>query len=228
MRKNIYLETEKTGARLKEARLAKQMTLSEFYTPITKHIGNCSSIESGRRRIGKRLSKEILEHHRINPRYLNTGMGEMFLKSDDPNEQLPHLEEGVPYFNINFSEMTFGELQVFQEPPEYYVNYRPFNDCDAYLPIYGDSMYPKFTSGEIIIVKEIRNRDVIQWGEAYLIVTDERANNITTVKLLFEHPNSEQIVLRSLNPDYKGDTVLQRAVIKRMFLVKGKVTRNHL
>lgn len=228
MRKNIYLETEKTGARLKEARLAKQMTLSEFYTPITKHIGNCSSIESGRRRIGKRLSKEILEHHRINPRYLNTGMGEMFLKSDDPNEQFPHLEEGVPYFNINFSEMTFGELQVFQEPPEYYVNYRPFNDCDAYLPIYGDSMYPKFTSGEIIIVKEIRNRDVIQWGEAYLIVTDEQANNITTVKLLFEHPNAEKIVLRSLNPDFKGDTVLQRAVIKRMFLVKGKVTRNHL
>jgi phage repressor protein C with HTH and peptisase S24 domain len=89
-------------------------------------------------------------------------------------------------------------------------------------------MYPKFTSGEIIIVKEIRNRDIIQWGEAYLVVADERANNITTVKLLFEDPNPEKIVLRSLNPEFKGDTVIQREVIKRIFLVKGKVTRNHL
>lgn len=228
MRKNIYLETEKAGTRLREVRLTKQMTLSQFYTPITKHIGNCSSIESGRRRIGKRLSKEILEYHRINPRYLNTGMGEMFLRSEDPAEQLPQMEEGVPFFNVNLTEMTFGGLQVFQDPPEYYVNYRPFNDCDAYLPIYGDSMSPKFTSGEIIIVKEIRNRDIIQWGEAYLVVTDEQANNITTVKLLFEHPNPEKIVLRSLNPEFKGDTVIQRGGIKRIFLVKGKVTRNHL
>lgn len=228
MRKNIYVEDNKTGARLKEARLVKQMTLEAFYSPITKHIGNCSSIESGKRNMGKRLSKEITEYHRINPRYLNTGMGEIFIKSLDEDENQPVLEEGVPYFNVNMSEMTFGRLQVFQEPPEYYVNYRPFNDCDAYLPIYGDSMYPKFSSGEIIIVKEIRNRDIIQWGEAYLVVTDEGANNITTVKLLFEHPHQDNFILRSLNPEYKGDTIVHRDAIKRIFLVKGKVTRSHL
>lgn len=228
MRKNIYLESDKTGARLREARFAKQMTLAEFYLPITRHIGNCSSIESGRRKIGKRLSKDILEYHKINPRYLNTGMGEMFLKDPGSTEQLPQLEEGVPYFNVNLSEINFGELHVFQEAPEYYVNYRPFNDCDAYLPIYGDSMYPRFTSGEIIIVKEVRNRDIIQWGEAYLIVTDEQSNNMTTVKLLFEHPDIEKIILRSLNPEFKGDTILQRDLIRSMFIVKGKVTRSHL
>ncbi|MBB2151838.1 helix-turn-helix transcriptional regulator [Pedobacter gandavensis] len=228
MRKNIYLESDQTGARLREIRLAKQMTLLQFYLPITKHIGNCSSIESGRRNIGKRLSKDIIDYHKINPRYLNTGMGEMFTRSSDPDEHLPQLEEGVPYFNVNLTEITVGELNVFQEPPEYYVNYRPFNDCDAYLPVYGDSMYPKFTNGEIIIVKEIKNREIIQWGEAYLVITDEISNNITTVKLLFEHQDPERILLRSLNPDYIGDTVLERKAIKRIFLVKGKVTRNHL
>lgn len=228
MRKNIYLESDQTGARLREIRLAKQMTLMQFYQPITKHIGNCSSIESGRRRIGKRLSKDMIDYHKINPRYLNTGMGEMFLRSADPDEHLPQLEEGVPYFNVNLTEITVGTLNVFQEPPEYYVNYRPFNDCDAYLPIYGDSMYPKFSNGEIIIVKEIKNMEIIQWGEAYLVVTDDISNNITTVKLLFEHQDPERILLRSLNPDYTGDTMLQRKAIKRLFLVKGKVTRSHL
>lgn len=228
MRKNIYLENDRTGARLKEARLAKQMTLAEFYTPITKHLGNCSSIENGRRNMGKRLSREITEYHKINIRYLNTGMGEIFLRSADNSSNPPRLEEGVPYFNVNLSEMTFGELQVFQEAPEYYVNYRPFNDCDAYLPVYGESMYPRYANGEIIIVKEIQNRNVIQWGEAYLVVTDEKANNITAVKLLFEHEQQEKLILRSLNPEYRGDTIVDKKVIKRMFIVKGKVTRNHL
>lgn len=228
MRKNSYAEAAHTGARLKEARIARQMTLIEFYGPITRHLGNCSSIESGRRNIGKRLSKDIMEHHGINPRYLSSGMGEIFLKSSLTPVQLLHEEQGVPYFNVNLSEITFGKLQAFQEPPEYYVNYRPFNDCDAYLPIYGDSMYPKFVSGEIIIIKEIRNPDVIQWGEAYLVVTDETTNSITAVKLLFEHNSPEKIVLRSLNPDFRGDTIIEREQIKRIFLVKGKVTRNHL
>ncbi|WP_316746649.1 helix-turn-helix transcriptional regulator [Pedobacter gandavensis] len=228
MRKNIYTESDQTGARLREIRFAKQMTLLEFYLPITKHIGNCSSIESGRRKIGKRLSKDIMDFHKINPRFLNTGMGEMFLKGSEGDANLPQLEEGVPYFNVNLTELTVGNLNVFQEPPEYYVNYRPFNDCDAYLPVYGDSMYPKFTNGEIIIVKEIKNREIIQWGEAYLVITDEVSNNITTVKLLFQHPDPELILLRSLNPEYIGDTVLKRKSIKRIFLVKGKVTRSHL
>ncbi|WP_316823205.1 S24 family peptidase [Pedobacter gandavensis] len=228
MRKNIYVESSQTGARLREVRLAKQMTLIQFYHPITQHIGNCSSIESGRRNIGKRLSKDIMEYHKINPRYLNTGMGEMFIRSSVSDDHLPQIEEGVPYFNVNLTEITVGDLNVFQEPPEYYVNYRPFNDCDAYLPVYGDSMYPKFTNGEIIIVKEIKNRDIIQWGEAYLVITDDISNNITTVKLLFEHPDPERILLRSLNPEYTGDTVLEKKAIKRIFLVKGKVTRSHL
>src|SRR3546814_3947882 len=64
----------------------------------------------------------------------------------------------------------------------------------AYLPIYGDSMYPRFVNGEIIAVKEIANRDVILWGEAYLVVTDERANGMITVKLLHQHEDADKII----------------------------------
>jgi len=77
-------------------------------------------------------------------------------------------------------------------------------------------------------VREVINKDIIQWGEAYLIITDEYANNITTVKLLFEHNSTSKIVLRASNPNYKGDTILDRNVIKRLFIVKGKITRNQL
>ena len=226
----LDLQLNKFGARLREAREAKEMRVVDFYTPITPHVSNCSAMEHGKRPVGKRFLYDVMNYHHINPAWMYDGEGEMFeeTKVGESEIALPPYERGVPFFNVNMSEISFEEYGLFNEAPEYYVNYRPFNDCDAYLPIYGDSMYPRYASGEIIAVREIHNFNIIQWGEAYLVVADDRANNMTTVKLLFEHPDEKKIVLRSSNPNFKGDTVVDRNCIKRMFLVKGKVTRNQL
>lgn len=204
------------------------MGKDEFYRPITPHISNCIAIENGKRKIGKRLSADIVKYYHINPEWLETGEGEMFDQSYANGGLSTITDPGVPFFNVNLSDISFEGFGMLKEPPEYYVSYRPFNDCDAYLPIYGDSMYPKYASGEIIAVREIVNFDVIQWGEAYLLVADERANGITTVKLLFEHSNQRKVILRSSNPNFRGDTVLDKEMIKRLFIVKGKVTRHQL
>jgi phage repressor protein C with HTH and peptisase S24 domain len=219
------------GPRLKEIRLSKKMTLQEFYSPITKHVNNFSPIEKGQRNIGKRLAEEVIAYYNINEVWLASGKGNMYL--DQPqlielNREDTLANDGVPFININLADYSAREFNILREKPEYYVNFRPFNDCDAYLPIYGDSMYPKYASGEIIAVREVPNKEIIQWGEAYLVITDEYANNITTVKLLFEHSKESKIVLRASNPNYKGDTILEREAIKRLFIVKGKITRNQL
>lgn len=223
------IQGDNFSVRFKEARIAKGMTLEQFYGPVTEHVSNCSAIENGKRKIGRRLSKDIINYHHLNQEWLRTGNGEMF------NKQITMIsgtstndEPSVPFFNVNMSEIRFSEQNMFSEPPEYYVNFKPFNDCDAYIPIYGDSMYPKYASGEIIAIREIRNFDIIQWGEAYLVIADDRANNIVTVKLLFEHPDERKLVLRSSNPSYRGDTVISKDFIKKMYIVKGKVTRNQL
>lgn len=228
--KRIDVQRDNFPSRLKEVRVAKSMTLEQFYSPVTEHVSNCSAIENGKRKIGKRLSKDIINCHHINEDWLITGDGEMFDQAVSPSTETISKQDypSVPFFNINLSEMHFGGQGLFMEPPEYYVNFRPFNDCDAYLPVYGDSMYPKYASGDIIAIREIRNFDVIQWGEAYLVVADERANNIATIKLLFEHPDERNLILRSSNPSFKGDTVISKEFVKKMFIVKGKVTRNQL
>jgi phage repressor protein C with HTH and peptisase S24 domain len=228
--KRTDIQGDNFSSRLKEVRAAKGMTLEQFYGPVTEHVSNCSAIENGKRKIGKRLSKDIICCHRINESWLITGEGEMFDKAGSSAAVAISEQDyqSVPFFNVNLSEIHFGGQDLFMESPEYYVNFRPFNDCDAYLPIYGDSMYPKYASGEIIAIREIRNFDIIQWGEAYLVVTDERANSIVTVKLLFEHPDEGKLILRSSNPNFKGDTVIGKEFIKKLFIVKGKVTRNQL
>lgn len=226
--KDTDSHVDKVGERLKAIRLSKNMTVEQFYGPITSHTSNCSAIENGKRRMGKRLSKDIIGFYQINEEWLQTGEGEMFGQQPTIVDTPAVSDPGVPFFNVNLSELSFEKTSMFSEPPEYYVNFRPFNDCDAYLPIYGDSMYPKYASGEVIVIREIVNFDIIQWGEAYLVVADHRANGITTVKLLFEHPDNNKLILRASNPNFKGDTVIDKAFIKKLYIVKGKITRHQL
>ncbi|MGV3761237.1 LexA family transcriptional regulator [Parapedobacter sp.] len=231
---SIDLQSEKIGPRLKEIRNALGMTVEEFYSPLMKAFNNGSSIENNKRNLGKRLAKDIIEYYNINPGFLDTGKGDKVLKvrpyhkkTFQPRPIDPG--ESVPFFDVKLTQLHAGLPDIFSEStPEYYVNYRPFNDCAAYLPVYGDSMNPRFVNGEIIAVKEVINRDVILWGEAYLVVTDERANSLITVRLLHQHEDTGKIILRASNPAYGGDTVIDKAAIVRLYIIKGKITRNQL
>lgn len=228
------LDRAKLGPLFKEARQAKNMTLEQFYGEIATHVNNFSAIENGSRVVGKRLSKDIISHHGINLKWLESGEGDPFLEAtvirNQAGQKQGFLEQAsmkqVPYYNLQLVEQVYDEGDVFRETPEFYVNFQPFNDCTAYLPVYGDSMLPRFVSGEIIAIKEVRNFDVILWGEAYLIATNERANHLVTVKLLFEHADENKLILRAANPAYPGDTVIEKRAIARLFIIKGKITRS--
>lgn len=232
MLENIDFQSENIGQRLREIRKEKGETVEQFYGPLMKSFSNGSSIENFRRKLGPRLAKDIIEYHHINPDYLATGKGEKFLavRKYRKGGVLAKSEmeiTDIPFYNVTLAEFAHEE-SIWKETPEYYINFRPFNDCRAYLPVYGDSMHPRYVSGEIIAIREISNPDVIQWGEAYLVITDERANNMATVKLLFQHTENDKIILRASNPEYSGDTVIAKDAIRKLYIIKGKITRHQL
>lgn len=233
---NIDLQSEHIGPRLKSIRNALKMTVEEFYSPFMKSFNNGSSIENNKRRLGRRLAKDIISHHGINPAFLSNGTGTMFsetsARSGSPlMRPAPAAanNSSVPYYEVSLATLEPSVYDVFREhAPEYYVDYRPLNDCTAYLPVYGDSMHPRFSGGEIVAVKEVTNPAIILWGEAYLVVTDERANNLITIRLVYQHKHPDKIILRAANPDYQGDTVVEKSTIRKLYLVKGKITRYQL
>src|SRR5690606_22657262 len=231
---SIDLQSEKIGPRLKDIRNSLGMTVEEFYSPLMKAFNNGSSIENNKRNLGKRLAKDIIEYYNINPAYLHTGKGEKIFKVRPYHKrtfqpQPAGNEESVPFFDVKLPQLQAGLPDIFSEStPAYYVNYRPFNNCSAYLPIYGDSMSPRFVNGEIIAIKDVSNRDVILWGEAYLVVTDHTANSLITVKMLHQHEDAGKIILRASNPAYAGDTVIDKTSITRLYIIKGKITRHQL
>lgn len=197
-------------------------TQSAFARRIGMQSGSISDVIRAKGGLGvSRMLKEKLQRIlNVNIHWLESGVGNMY-------KDTPVVEEksgGVPLYSTNLQ----GEsaIKSFKElKPEYFVNFRPFNDCSAYIPVFGDSMYPKYASGEIVAVKELTNKDVIQWGEAYFIITDESSNNLKMIKAIHEHSDPNKLILRSSNPNYKGDTVILKNHIQTLYIIKGKITR---
>ncbi|NTD95633.1 helix-turn-helix transcriptional regulator [Agrobacterium tumefaciens] len=202
--------------------ILKFRTQRDFAVALNIKDGSLSDILRGRgSRISAFIKDRLVYKLNVNIEWLETGVGEPILKS---GPVISEAKEGVPYFDISLSDAD--TLILMEEQAEYFVNYKPFNDCTAYLPVYGDSMYPRYASGEIIAIREITNFDVLQWGEAYVVMTDEKANHLRSIKMIYQHTDQNKLILRSSNPNFKGDTVIDKSNIKSLYIIKGKITRN--
>jgi transcriptional regulator with XRE-family HTH domain len=218
------------GQRLRLVRESLNIKQGEFASMLGINQQNLSNYELEKRDIPDDVKVKILQIG-VNLNWLLTGQGEMKMQDVAPEENKPvknHTHSGVPYFSIDAMAHVSETFEVFDQQPEYYISYKPFDDCTAYLPVYGDSMVPVISSGEIIAVKRVENFDVLLWGEPYLIVTDSTSNNLRTVKLIYQHTDDARIILRACNPDFRGDTVIPKSSIVALFIVKGKISRRQL
>ncbi|TBO44235.1 hypothetical protein [Pedobacter kyonggii] len=57
-------------------------------------------------------------------------------------------------------------------------------------------------------------------------MTDEDSNSLRTIKLIFQHADNTKLILRSSNPNFKGDTVIRKKSIQALYIIKGKITWN--
>lgn len=137
-------------------------------------------------------------------------------------------EKKVPYYDIDVTSSITTSFSDVVEEPAFYVDYKPFNDCTAYVNNFGDSMFPKYKNGERLAVKQITNFDVLNWGETYLVVTNGNANDLKTVKDVHPHDDFDKVILRASNPAYKGDTPINKEDIIAMFAIKGKISQNFI
>lgn len=166
----------------------------------------------------------------VNIDWLLTGEGEMFRADTtsaeaDANESLPpdvsSTGEGIPFYDIDVMAHISEALDMADERAAGVMVVPGFRDCFACFPVYGDSMKPKISSGDIIAVSQPVPMDRILWGEIYLVVTD----CWRVVKTVHPGVTEEYIVLRSINPEYTGDTPVRRDDVYALYLVRGVVSR---
>lgn len=124
---------------------------------------------------------------------------------------------GVPFYDIDVTASNIVSFNDYPELPEYNVDFKPFNDCIAMLPVVGDSMYPEYKNGDIVAIKEAPTTHYC-YGETHLIITKE---GYRTIKKLRKHKDDDKIILKPVNPNYDEDTILKEDILK-LYLVKGQ------
>ena len=126
------------------------------------------------------VEKILLRYTDLSSDWLLTGRGEM-LKT--PANPLPPVVqkalnpgEGIPLIPIEaMAGALTCEQTVFEYECERYV-VPMFKGADFLIPVKGSSMYPKYSSGDIVACQRIPMNDIFfQWNKVYVIDTDQGA-----------------------------------------------------
>jgi len=218
--------------RLLEARKFLGLTQKQMAETLQVGQNTYSMIENSKISLTERNRSALAEKLRINPLWLDTGIGEMFL---DPkiNSASPYApgrdiseERSVPYYSKPVTgSMVVSFDDLANEGPEYRVDFVPFNDCSFYRPVFGESMSPKYNSGDVIACKKVQNKRLILYGETYLCMILMDGDFYETIKILRKNDDPSFITLKPINPDFDETTIPMDSIID-LYIIKGKIERN--
>ncbi|AQX50649.1 hypothetical protein CMU11_12590 [Elizabethkingia anophelis] len=195
----------------------KGIAKENFY----KKIGMTSASFRGKAKetpINSTAIENILsEIQDLNPEWLLTGKGEM-LKKDQPlygtqiytsdiiNEtemiykEPKSINTGIPLIPIDaMAGYGTGSMQIMDYETSYY-EVPEFTELRAefMIRVKGSSMYPKYSSGDLIACKKISLNTFFQWNKVYVLDTEQGA----LIKRVKKSQKENCILLVSDNPNY--------------------------
>lgn len=173
-----------------------------------KGVGKKSSIGSDL------VVKILTEYPELSPEWLMLGEGEMLRDpskqaANDPKKEIipSHTpQEGIPLIPIEAwaGALSGEDYSIMESDCERYI-VPSIKDADFLITVRGDSMTPKYYSGDIVACRKVFLRDLwFQWGKVYIIDTDQgsvlkrvkRGSTDDTVTLVSENPEYEPFELR--------------------------------
>lgn len=205
--------------RVKHLRISLGLNSGEFALKAGIDPRNYSSIETGKRAIGDRVMRDICNAFDVNIDWLLTGEGEMLKESPfitSPNSVIRYWPELIA---TGGDRIVFNAEQRsgFQE-----MRLPNFTDCTDAIPLIGDSMYPRYKSGQIIVVKPWVE-SFIEYGQIYLIVT---RSNYCTIKYLRPCSDRSKITCCSENAECYPPFEIPLDEISNLYIVKGAIEQN--
>lgn len=157
----------------------------------------------------------------LNTEWLLTGEGQM-LKTQ-PDNQTQTRRNVIRYWeNI---EATGSGIMSFDDALDgrYSEMVLPdFSDCTDAMRLVGDSMYPRYKSGQILIFKEWQEA-FIEYGQAYLVIT---RTGYRMLKYLQPAPEKSMVTCVSENAEKFPPFEIEIESIHKLYLVKGSVEQN--
>lgn len=157
----------------------------------------------------------------INLEWLLIGKGEMLKEL----ENLPiaihtsNPKKGIPLIPVEaMAGIASGEVSVLEMDCERYI-IPMFKDADYLIMVKGDSMYPRYSSGDVVACKKLPLSDLFfQWNKSYVIDTEQGG----LIKKVCKSTKKNCIKLVSENPEYEPFD-LHKSQIYAIALVIGTV-----
>lgn len=169
-----------------------------------------------------KLSKIKTAFPDLNTEWLLTGEGQML--KDGSAERQPRSRHLIRYWPD--VDATAGGVELFDDTltaRHIDLDIPEFRDCTDAVNLYGDSMFPLYKSGQIILLKEWCE-NYIDFGNVYFVVT---RNGNRMVKYLRKGSDDAHVLCVSENKDFDPFEI-EKADILRLFLVKGGIVKNTL
>jgi phage repressor protein C with HTH and peptisase S24 domain len=182
------------------------------------------------------LEKILLTYPDLNPAWLLTGQGDMFLdgSEDVQNVKTYRLKtdttvesQQIPLYDL---EAVAGLVPLFScgkvQQPVDHISIPHLPKCDGAVYVTGDSMYPLLKSGDVIMYKEVQDiANGIFWGEMYLLGIDMDGEEYITVKYVQRAEKEGWVKLVSENKHHQPKEV-EISKIRALALVKASIRIN--
>ena len=209
------------GQGIKQTDIAEKLNVSP--TIVNNYL-------NGQRRFGKNVALKWSNAFGLNPLWLMSGGTQGEITGALVNI-LPNPQEDIINIPILSLDARGGFLPNDKADIEQYtIGTMPFNrqiahTGDVVIPVYGDSMTPKYPAGSFILIRPIEAwREYIELGRSYVL---ELADWRRIIKIVRKGSDSTHYTLDSYNVDYESNEV-SISFINNMWLVVASVNREEL
>lgn len=155
-----------------------------------------------------KIAKILSIYPFIDSNWLLTGKGQMLnyhitdnLVSEPPEGyHVNRKTEGIPLIPIEaMAGFGGGDRQVLEYECEFF-SIPTFKGADFLIQVKGSSMYPTYSSGDIVACKKLVRDDVFfQWNKVYVIDTEQGA----LIKRIAEGKDQDHVMIVSDNEKYQ-------------------------
>ena len=183
----------------------------DFATKIGISPSMVTEISKGRSSVGTTAIQNIVSVFDVSATWLLTGNGEM-LAGDTSISQNAHNkkqnntaihsedpQKGIPLIPISaMAGALTSEQTVLDYECERYI-VPMFKGADFLIPVKGSSMYPKYSSGDVVACQRVPMTDLFfQWNKVYVIDTTQGA----LIKRIKPGSDKEHLLIVSDNESY--------------------------
>ena len=217
-----------SGIRLKNFLQSEGIRQTELARNIQRSPQYVHQVCNGDTSIGKKFASALQELYGVSAAWLLTGEGQMKVKelpsgidmlAEDNEEIKPEISKrkGRPYYNVDFA-LGFDLMANDQTDRfDYLVDFAPYNHCDCWCNVHGDSMHPTIASGDMVALKRIYDFRYLINGEIYAIVTN---NGLRTIKRIRDNGDTFTLI-----PDNKtvAEQTIPKAIVTHVYHILGAV-----